>query len=62
MSADFDSGTQEIYLQAMREGLVEIIIEAGGSFQYPTCGPCLGNPYGHLAREKEQSLPPTATL
>lgn len=43
-------GTQEIYLQAMREGLVEIIIEAGGAFSTPTCGPCLGGHMGILAK------------
>ena len=34
--------TQEIYLQAMREGLLEIFIEAGAIVSTPTCGPCLG--------------------
>jgi 3-isopropylmalate/(R)-2-methylmalate dehydratase large subunit len=38
-------GTQKIYLQAVKEGLVEIFINAGGIFLTPTCGPCLG---GHL--------------
>lgn len=42
-------GTQEIYLQAMREGLVEIFIKAGGAFSTPTCGPCLGGHMGILA-------------
>lgn len=43
-------GTQEIYLQAVREGLVEIIVEAGGAFSTPTCGPCLGGHMGILAK------------
>lgn len=43
-------GTQEIYLQAMREGLVEIFIEAGAVVSTPTCGPCLGGYMGVLAR------------
>jgi len=42
-------GTQEIYLQAMREGLIEIFINAGGAFSTPTCGPCLGGHMGILA-------------
>jgi 3-isopropylmalate/(R)-2-methylmalate dehydratase large subunit len=42
-------GTQNIYLQAMREGLVEIFVEAGGIFSTPTCGPCLGGHMGVLA-------------
>jgi len=43
-------GTQEIYLQALREGLVEAIVEAGGAFSTPTCGPCLGGHMGILAK------------
>ena len=42
-------GTQEIYLQAMREGLLEIFIEAGAIVSTPTCGPCLGGYMGILA-------------
>lgn len=42
-------GTQAIYLQAMQEGLVQQIIESGGSFNTPTCGPCLGGHLGVLA-------------
>ncbi|HHW08313.1 MAG TPA: 3-isopropylmalate dehydratase large subunit [Clostridia bacterium] len=43
-------GTQAIYLQAVREGLVEAIVEAGGAFSTPTCGPCLGGHMGILAK------------
>jgi len=43
-------GTQEIYLQAVREGLAEIFVEAGAVFSTPTCGPCLGGHMGILAR------------
>lgn len=42
-------GTQNIYLQAVREGLVEIFIESGGVVSTPTCGPCLGGHMGILA-------------
>jgi len=43
-------GTQEIYLQAMREGLVEQFINAGAAVSTPTCGPCLGGHMGILAK------------
>ena len=41
--------TQKIYLQAMREGLLEIFVEAGAAVSTPTCGPCLGGHMGVLA-------------
>ncbi|MFT5872075.1 MAG: 3-isopropylmalate/(R)-2-methylmalate dehydratase large subunit [Clostridium sp.] len=41
--------TQKIYLQAIREGLIEIFIEAGIAVSTPTCGPCLGGYMGVLA-------------
>lgn len=43
-------GTQEIYRQALTEGLLEIFIEAGAAVSTPTCGPCLGGHMGVLAR------------
>ncbi|MGI6584824.1 MAG: 3-isopropylmalate dehydratase large subunit [Gracilibacteraceae bacterium] len=42
--------TQKIYLQAMKEGLLEIFIEAGAVVSTPTCGPCLGGHMGVLAK------------
>jgi 3-isopropylmalate/(R)-2-methylmalate dehydratase large subunit len=42
--------TQEVYLQAVREGLVEIFINAGAVVSTPTCGPCLGGHMGVLAK------------
>lgn len=42
-------GTQAIYLQAVKEGLVTDIVEAGAAFSTPTCGPCLGGHMGILA-------------
>ncbi len=42
--------TQEIYLQAMREGLMEVFVVAGAAFSTPTCGPCLGGHMGVLAK------------
>jgi 3-isopropylmalate/(R)-2-methylmalate dehydratase large subunit len=41
--------TQAVYLQAMREGLLEIFISAGAAVSTPTCGPCLGGYMGILA-------------
>jgi 3-isopropylmalate/(R)-2-methylmalate dehydratase large subunit len=43
-------GTQKIYLQAIKEGLAEIFVEAGAAFSTPTCGPCLGGHMGILAK------------
>jgi 3-isopropylmalate/(R)-2-methylmalate dehydratase large subunit len=40
--------TQKIYLQALREGLLEVFVEAGGAVSTPTCGPCLGGHMGVL--------------
>ncbi len=43
-------GTQKVYLQALKEGIIEDIINAGGVFSTPTCGPCLGGHMGILAK------------
>ncbi len=42
-------GTQQIYLEALREGLIETFITAGAVVSTPTCGPCLGGHMGILA-------------
>ena len=42
-------GSQQVYLDAVREGLVETFIEAGAAVSTPTCGPCLGGHMGILA-------------
>jgi len=42
--------TQKIYLQALKEGLIEIFVKAGGVFSTPTCGPCLGGHMGILTK------------
>jgi 3-isopropylmalate/(R)-2-methylmalate dehydratase large subunit len=41
--------TQKIYLQALKEGLIETFIKAGAVVSTPTCGPCLGGYMGILA-------------
>jgi 3-isopropylmalate/(R)-2-methylmalate dehydratase large subunit len=43
-------GTQEVYLDAVKRGFVEIFVRAGAAFSTPTCGPCLGGHMGVLAR------------
>jgi len=42
-------GTQQVYLDALREGLIETFIKAGAVVSTPTCGPCLGGYMGVLA-------------
>ncbi len=41
--------TNQIYLQAIEEGLIKIFIDAGAVVSTPTCGPCLGGHMGILA-------------
>lgn len=50
--------TQEVTMQAMKEGLVEIFIQAGAAVSTPTCGPCLGGHMGVMA-EGERSVSTT---
>jgi 3-isopropylmalate/(R)-2-methylmalate dehydratase large subunit len=42
-------GSQQIYLDALKEGLIETFVKAGAVFSTPTCGPCLGGYMGILA-------------
>ena len=51
-------GTQEITRQALREGLLDIFLEAEAVVSTPTCGPCLGGHMGILA-EGERALSTT---
>ena len=41
--------TQKIYREAVAEGLVDTLVEAGASISTPTCGPCFGGHTGALA-------------
>ena len=41
-------GSQKVYLEAMKEGLLEIFVESGAAVSTPTCGPCLGGYMGIL--------------
>ncbi len=40
--------TQDIYRQAMKDGLLEVFIDAEAVVSTPTCGPCLGGHMGIL--------------
>ncbi len=41
--------TPEIYLTALKEGILETFVRAGAVISPPTCGPCLGGHMGVLA-------------
>lgn len=43
-------GTQTIYREALKEGIIDILVEAGAAVSTPTCGPCLGGHMGILAK------------
>ncbi|OOB79752.1 MAG: 3-isopropylmalate dehydratase large subunit [Epulopiscium sp. Nuni2H_MBin003] len=42
-------GTQQIYLDAIEEGIITNLVQAGCVMSTPTCGPCLGGHMGILA-------------
>jgi 3-isopropylmalate/(R)-2-methylmalate dehydratase large subunit len=42
--------TQKIYLEAIKEGLVEIFVRSQAVVSTPTCGPCIGGHAGVLAK------------
>src|SRR5213594_915392 len=44
--------SQIIYRQALKEGLVEIFMDAGATFTSSTCGPCFGGHMGTLAGDE----------
>ncbi len=50
--------TQAVYKQALKEGLLEIFLDAEAVVSTPTCGPCLGGHMGLLA-EGERCLATT---
>ena len=51
-------GTQEIYLEAIKKGFIELFVKSGAIVSTPTCGPCLGGHMGILAA-KEKALSTT---
>jgi 3-isopropylmalate/(R)-2-methylmalate dehydratase large subunit len=44
--------TQKIYLETVKRGWAEIFVKAGGVFETPTCGPCLGGHMGILTESE----------
>ena len=42
-------GSREVYMQAMREGLIDIMMQAGAQVGITGCGPCSGCHQGILA-------------
>src|SRR5881296_2699644 len=44
--------SQIIYRQALKEGLVEVFMDAGATFTSSTCGPCFGGHLGVLAGDE----------
>lgn len=44
--------TQQVYLDALRLGYLEIFVAAGCVVSAPTCGPCLGGHMGILAEDE----------
>ena len=42
-------GSQQVYKEAVKEGLFDIFIDANCAVSTPTCGPCLGGHMGVLA-------------
>ena len=44
--------SQEIYLNALNEGLIKTFMEAGATIGNPNCGPCLGGHMGILAEDE----------
>jgi 3-isopropylmalate/(R)-2-methylmalate dehydratase large subunit len=51
-------GTQDVCLEAIADGTMQTLIEAGCAFSTPTCGPCLGGHMGVLA-EGERAVATT---
>ncbi len=37
------------YVRALKDGLIDIFIEAGALVEYPCCGPCMGGSFGLIA-------------
>lgn len=46
-------GTQYIWNQGAKEGIAQMVVDAGGVYSTPTCGPCLGGHMGILAAEEK---------
>ena len=47
-------GSREVYLQAMREGIIDILIEAGATIGVPGLRALLRLPPGHAGASRER--------
>ncbi len=45
--------TQKIFMECIKEGLAEIFVESGCTFNTPSCGPCMGGHMGVLAANEK---------
>ena len=43
-------GSMEVYFDALKEGLLEVFLNAGAAIEGPTCGPCNGSSKGLLGK------------
>lgn len=41
--------SRRIYLKALKDGLIEKLVEAGAIVEFPSCGPCMGGSFGLIA-------------
>ncbi len=37
------------YVKALRDGLIDVFVEAGAIVEFPSCGPCMGGSFGLIA-------------
>jgi 3-isopropylmalate/(R)-2-methylmalate dehydratase large subunit len=45
-------GSREVFYEALKEGLIEILTESGFTICSPSCGPCFGGHLGILGRSE----------
>lgn len=41
--------SRSIYMKALKDGLIDIFVEAGALVEFPCCGPCMGGSFGLIA-------------
>ncbi|HID43302.1 MAG TPA: homoaconitate hydratase family protein, partial [Archaeoglobaceae archaeon] len=41
--------TRSEYRKALKEGLIETLVDAGAIVEFPSCGPCMGSSFGLIA-------------
>ncbi|MEM3796411.1 MAG: 3-isopropylmalate dehydratase large subunit [Archaeoglobaceae archaeon] len=40
------------YMRALKDGLIEIFVDAGAIVEFPSCGPCMGGSFGLIASQE----------